>query len=129
MAAIVFLLALSPHLVWLFHNDFSSLRWAESFVDDRVSHRAHVLTYLGQHLGLVAFCLLGVVISLIPWRLRAGPIDAPPPDDRLHILIIAAALIGGPALMGLAFNVFLKPDWGNPFFSWCHSVFFRWCPV
>jgi hypothetical protein len=56
------------------------------------------------------------VISLIPWRLRAGPIDAPPPTDRLHILIIAAVLMGGPALMGLAFNVFLKPDWGNPFF-------------
>jgi hypothetical protein len=74
------------------------------------------LTYLGQHFGLVGFCLVGAVISLIPWRLRAGPIDAPPPTDRLHILIIAAVLMGGPALMGLAFNVFLKPDWGNPFF-------------
>jgi 4-amino-4-deoxy-L-arabinose transferase-like glycosyltransferase len=115
VAAITYLLALSPHLVWLVHNDFSSLRWAESFVD-RVPHRAHVLTYLGQHFGLVGFCLVGAVISLIPWRLRAGPIDAPPPADRLHILIITAVLIGGPALMGLAFNVFLKPDWGNPFF-------------
>jgi len=115
VAVITYLLALSPHLGWLVHNDFSSLRWAESFVD-RVSHRAHVLTYLGQHFGLVGFCLVGAVISLIPWRLRAGPIDAPPPTDRLHILIIAAALMGGPALMGLAFNVFLKPDWGNPFF-------------
>ena len=115
VAVITYLLALSPHLGWLVHNDFSSLRWAESFVD-RVSHRAHVLTYLGQHFGLVGFCLVGAVISLIPWRLRAGPIDAPPPTDRLHILIIAAVLMGGPALMGLAFNVFLKPDWGNPFF-------------
>jgi Dolichyl-phosphate-mannose-protein mannosyltransferase len=115
VAVVVFLVALSPHLVWLSHNDFSSLHWAESLVD-RVSHRAHVLTYLGQHFGLVAFCLVGGAISLIPWRRRAGPIDAPPPTDRLHILIIAAALIGGPALMGLALNVFLKPDWGNPFF-------------
>ena len=114
-AAVVYLLALSPHILWLIHNDFSSLRWAESFVD-QVSHRAHVATYLGQHFGLVAFCLLGAAIALLPWRWRAGPIDAPPPTDRLLILIIAAALIGGPALIGLAFNVFLKPDWGNPFF-------------
>ena len=112
---VVGLVALSPHVVFLFRNDFSSLRWAESFVE-HVSHRAHVLTYLGQHFGLVAFCLLGGAISLIPWRWRSGPIDALQPNGRLHILIIAAALIGGPALMGLAFNVFLKPDWGNPFF-------------
>jgi len=115
VAVVVYLLALSPHILWLIHNDFSSLRWAESFVD-QVSHRAHVATYLGQHFGLVAFCLLGAAIALLPWRWRAGPIDAPPPTDRLLILIIAAALIGGPALIGLAFNVFLKPDWGNPFF-------------
>jgi 4-amino-4-deoxy-L-arabinose transferase-like glycosyltransferase len=115
VAVAVGLVALSPHVVFLFRNDFSSLRWAESFVD-HVSHRAHVLTYLGQHFGLVAFCLLGGAISLIPWRWRSGPIDAPEPNGRLHILIIAAALIGGPALMGLALNVFLKPDWGNPFF-------------
>jgi Dolichyl-phosphate-mannose-protein mannosyltransferase len=114
-ALVAYVLALSPHLIWLFHNDFSSLRWAESFVD-RVSHRAHILTYLGQQFGLVAFCLLGAAISLIPWRRRAGPIDAPPPTARLHIIVIATALIGGPALMGLAFNVFLKPDWGNSFF-------------
>jgi 4-amino-4-deoxy-L-arabinose transferase-like glycosyltransferase len=115
VALIVGLVALSPHLIWLFHNDFSSLRWAEGFVD-RVPHRTHVLTYLGQHFGLVAFCLVGGAISLIPWRWRVGPIDAPPPTGRLHLLVIAAVLIGGPALLGLAFNVFLKPDWGNPFF-------------
>jgi 4-amino-4-deoxy-L-arabinose transferase-like glycosyltransferase len=115
VAVVVYLLALSPHLIWLFHHDFSSLRWAEGFVD-HVSHRAHVLTYLGQHFGLVALCLVGAVIALIPWRRRAGPIDAPLPTARLHIIVIAAVLIGGPVLMGLAFNVFLKPDWGNPFF-------------
>ena len=127
VAVVVFLVALSPHLVWLLHNDFSSVHWAESLVD-RVSHRAHVLTYLGQHFGLVAFCLVGGAISLIPWRRRAGPIDAPP-TDRLHILIIAAALIGGPALMGLALNVFLKPDWAIPSSSWCRSSSFRSCPA
>ena len=71
VAAIVYVLALSPHIIWLVHNDFSSLRWAEGFVGE-VSHRAHVATYLGQHFGLLGFCLVGAAIALWPWRWRAA---------------------------------------------------------
>ena len=115
VAAIVYVLALSPHIIWLVHNDFSSLRWAEGFVGE-VSHRAHVATYLGQHFGLLGFCLVGAAIALWPWRWRAAHSDAPFAGERPLVLIIAAALVFGPALVGLLFNVFLKPDWGNPFF-------------
>lgn len=114
-AAIVYLLALSPHIIWLTHNDFTSLRWAESFAD-QVSRRAQVTTYLGQHFALLAFCLIGPAIALWPWRWRAAHKDAPYPGERPLVLIIAGVLVFGPALAGLVFNVFLKPDWGNPFF-------------
>jgi 4-amino-4-deoxy-L-arabinose transferase-like glycosyltransferase len=115
VAAIVYLLALSPHVFWLVHNDFSSLRWAEGFVGE-VSHRAHVATYLGQHFALLAFCLVGAAIALWPWRWRPGQNDAPFAGERPLVLIIAGVLVFGPAFVGLVFNVFLKPDWGNPFF-------------
>jgi hypothetical protein len=49
-----FLVALSPHVVWLINNEFSSLRWAGGFVGE-VSHRAYVAIYLGHHFALLAF--------------------------------------------------------------------------
>jgi 4-amino-4-deoxy-L-arabinose transferase-like glycosyltransferase len=115
VAVMVCLLAISPHIVWLVHNDFSTLRWASSVVSE-VSHRAHVLTYLGQHFALLAFCLIVPAIALWPWRRRLARSDAPFPGERSLVLIIAGVLVGGPVLAALAFNVFLKPDWGNQFF-------------
>ena len=115
VATAVFLVALSPHVVWLINNDFSSLRWAGGFVGE-VSHRVHVAVYLGQHFGLLAFCLVAAAIALWPWRWRVGDGDAPVADERSLVLVIAGVLVFGPAIVGLVFNVFLKPDWGNSFF-------------
>lgn len=115
IATAVSLVTLSPHIVWLINNDFSSLRWAGGFVGD-VSHRAHVAMYLGQHFALLVFCAVGAAIALWPWRWRIGYSDAPFVDARPLVLIIAGVLVFGPAILGLIFNVFLKPDWGNSFF-------------
>lgn len=115
IAVIVFLLALTPHVVWLIHNHFSTLRWADGFIGN-VSYRGHVAVYLGQHFGLLAFCLIVPAIALWPWRLRRRRNEAPHPGERALILIITAVLVGGPALAGLMLNVSLKPDWGNPLF-------------
>jgi 4-amino-4-deoxy-L-arabinose transferase-like glycosyltransferase len=115
VAVIVYLLAISPHVVWLVHNDFSSLRWASGFVSE-VSHRAHVATYLGQHFGLLAFCLIVPAIALWPWRWQSAHSDAPFAGEKSLVLIIAGVLVAGPVFVGLVFNVFLKPDWGNQFF-------------
>lgn len=115
VAAIVYLLALSPHVLWLVHNDFSTLRWATGFVSE-ASHRAHVLTYLGQHFALLAFCLIVPAIALWPWRWRSAPSGVPFPGERSLVWTIAGVLVAGPVFVGLAFNVFLKPDWGNQFF-------------
>jgi 4-amino-4-deoxy-L-arabinose transferase-like glycosyltransferase len=115
VAAMVYLLALSPHVVWLIHNNFSSLRWAGGFIGEG-TRNSHVAIYLGQHFALLAFCLVGAAIALWPWRWRAPPNDRPFADERSLVLIIAAVLVGGPVIAGVAFNVSLKVDWGNPFF-------------
>lgn len=115
VALVVYLAALTPHLIWLAHNDFSTLRWASGFVGG-VSYRSKVLPYLGQHFGLLAFCLIAPAIALWPWRWGAAHRNAPFAAERPLVLIIAAVLVFAPAVIGLLFNVLLKPDWGNPFF-------------
>ena len=115
VAAIVYVLALSPHIIWLVHNDFSSLRWAEGFVGE-VSHRAHVATYLGQHFGLLAFCLVGAAIALWPWRWRAAHSDAPFAGERPLVLIIAAALVFGPASCRTRLQCFPETGLGQSVF-------------
>ena len=115
VALVVYLAALTPHLVWLVHNNFSTLRWASGFVGE-ASYRAKVAPFLGHHFGLLAFCLVAPAIALWPWRWRPGHGEGPIAGERLLVLTITAVLVGGPALVGLAFNVLLKPDWGNPLF-------------
>jgi 4-amino-4-deoxy-L-arabinose transferase-like glycosyltransferase len=107
VATAVFLVALSPHVVWLINNDFSSLRWAGGFVGE-VSHRAHVAVYLGQHFGLLAFCLVAAAIALWPWRWRVGDGDAPVADERSLVLVIAGVLVFGPSKARLGQLVLLS---------------------
>jgi 4-amino-4-deoxy-L-arabinose transferase-like glycosyltransferase len=115
VAAIVYVLALTPHFVWLVDNGFSSLRWAGGFVGG-ASDRPNAASYLGQHFALLALCPVGAAIALWPWRLRAVHEKAPFAGERPLVLIVAGVLVAGPVVMALLFNIFLKPDWGNPFF-------------
>jgi 4-amino-4-deoxy-L-arabinose transferase-like glycosyltransferase len=115
VAAIVYVPALTPHIVWLINNNFSSLRWAGGYIGG-VSYWPNVAMYLGQHFALLAFCLVGAAIALWPWRLRAVHKEAPFGGERPLVLIVAGVLVGGPVVMALLFNVSLKLDWGNPLF-------------
>jgi hypothetical protein len=106
-----------------------------TFAARRLAHQQRVLiTALGRRLrrrsippGLCGhvsrspfrvarFCPVAPAIALWPWRWRVGDGDAPVADERSLVLVIAGVLVFGPAIVGLVFNVFLKPDWGNSFF-------------
>jgi hypothetical protein len=106
-----------------------------TFAARRLAHQQRVLiTALGRRLrrrsippGLCGhisrspfrvarFCPVAPAIALWPWRWRVGDGDAPVADERSLVLVIAGVLVFGPAIGGLVFNVFLKPDWGNSFF-------------
>ena len=66
---------------------------------------------------MLAFCLIVPTIALWPWRWRSSAVnDAPFAGEKSLVLIIAGVLVVGPVVVGLAFNVFLKHDWGNQFF-------------
>jgi 4-amino-4-deoxy-L-arabinose transferase-like glycosyltransferase len=115
VAAAVYLLALSPHIIWLVHNNFSSLRWAGGFIGEG-TRSSHIAIYLGQHFALLAFCLVAPAIALWPWRLRVGRNDAAVAGARPLVLVITGVLLAGPLIAALALSVSLKIDWGNPFF-------------
>jgi 4-amino-4-deoxy-L-arabinose transferase-like glycosyltransferase len=113
-AVIVFALALIPHVFWLVNNHFSTLHWVDSLVEYRWNSFS-IVNYLGQHFGLLAFCLVGPAIGLWPWRFRqiAEPTGA---AERRIVAIVAAVLVFGPVLMALARHVSLQLGWGNSLF-------------
>ena len=114
-AVIVLVLAVIPHVLWLAHNDFSTLRWIGSHVGSQW-RASSISDYLGQHFGFLAFCLVGAAVALWPWRFRKA-IGAPPAsEDRAIVAIVAAILVFGPALLALALKVPMQLYWGDSLF-------------
>jgi 4-amino-4-deoxy-L-arabinose transferase-like glycosyltransferase len=113
-AIIVLVLAVIPHLVWLLHNDFSTLHWVDSLVGNRWNSFS-IVSYLGQQSVLLAFCLIGPVIALWPWRVRKAT-AAPHPAQRAIVTIVAIVLVFGPVLLALVRHVSLQLGWGNSLF-------------
>jgi 4-amino-4-deoxy-L-arabinose transferase-like glycosyltransferase len=112
---VVFVLAVIPHLVWLAHNDFSTLRWVDSLVG-YAWRPLSVVSYLGHQFGLLAFCFVGAAIALWPWRFRKVAEPAPHPNDRVIVAVAAIVLVFAPVLLALTFHVLPTLDRGNPLF-------------
>jgi 4-amino-4-deoxy-L-arabinose transferase-like glycosyltransferase len=113
-AIVVFVLAIIPHGVWLANNDFSTLLWVDSHVENRWNSFS-IVSYLGQQFGLLAFCLVGAAIALWPWRLRKVT-EPPRTAARAIVAIVATVLVLGPVLAALARHVSLQLGWGNSLF-------------
>ena len=114
-AVIAFVLAVAPHVFWLAGNDFSTLRWLDSHIAFQWRPTS-IGVYLGQHFGLLAFCLVGAAIALWPWRFR-NAIGAPPAsEERAIVAIVALVLVCGPVLLALALKVTMALYWGDCLF-------------
>src|SRR5262249_52652071 len=67
----VFLIGISPHLVWLVRHDFPPLHW----VGEQLNTGTRLLdawNIVGHQMGLVAIPLVGAALALLPWRLRGA---------------------------------------------------------
>jgi 4-amino-4-deoxy-L-arabinose transferase-like glycosyltransferase len=113
-AAVVFLLALTPHVLWLIKWNFPTLQWASSLAEQPGSP-LQTLDYLGHHVALVAIPILAGALLLWPWRkpLNAAAVRNP---DAFLVLIVSAVLVLMPPLAALALGSYLRLDWGNPLF-------------
>src|SRR5262249_49152464 len=111
VALLVFLIVLSPHLVWLVQHDFPPLHWAGRQIGTETKFK-DTWRMIRHQTGLVAISVLVAALALLPWRTR-------PPARKpaaVLVLIIAAVLVFVPTLAAIPLHVKLKDEWGDALF-------------
>ena len=112
-----------PHLIWLRSVDFVPLTYAGDVYGhpSRALSAQLVLGYVEHNAGLLAVPVLLGLLALV-WRSRfaaiwsRGPNPAVNVAQALNVWIIQIIVAVGPPLGGLAFNVYMKTDWGISLF-------------
>ncbi len=114
VAAIVYLIALTPHLLWLIKWNYPTLHWASSLAEQPGS-ALHTLEYLGHHFALIAIPVVAGAALLWPWR-RAVAAFARREPDAVLVVVISTVLVFTPPVAALVMGSYLRLDWGNPLF-------------
>ena len=114
VAAIVYALALTPHIVWLVKWNYPTLQWASSLAAERGSV-LRTLEYLGHHFALLAIPVVVGAALLWPWRRAVNAFARREPDAFL-VLVISTVLVFTPPVAALVMGSYLRLDWGNPLF-------------
>jgi len=111
----VYLIAVSPHIIWLLEHDFASIRFAGHYVGNQPQIWRHVRDYVLQQALLLIFPIAFAAIALWPWRFTTL---APPRRDQQFLLIVTVAVLTlGPLVAFFVFGIAPTVDWGNPFFA------------
>jgi 4-amino-4-deoxy-L-arabinose transferase-like glycosyltransferase len=114
IAALVYLVALAPHVLWLIKWNYPTLQWASSLAEQPGSV-AHTLEYLAHHFALVAIPVAVGAALILPWRRVSNEIAARQPDAFL-VLVISTVLVSLAPAAALVMGSYLRLDWGNPLF-------------
>ncbi|CCD87633.1 Conserved hypothetical protein; putative membrane protein [Bradyrhizobium sp. ORS 285] len=124
VAIATMLLAMVPHLVWLWQVHFVPLTYAGDVysLSDRGRAAGLVLGYVGHNLALLALpvALAALVLAWPPrfafhnWR--RGPNPGVNRSQALNVWWVQAIVAVGPPLGGLAFTIYMKTDWGISLF-------------
>lgn len=129
------LVAMMPHLVWLYQADFAPLTYAGDVysLSDRALVAQLVAGYAVHNLALLALpvALAGLAMVLVPpWRrlLARAPLSIVTRawsrgtnpgvnvSQALNVWLIQSIVAVGPPLGALAFTVYMKTDWGISLF-------------
>ncbi|SDT36446.1 glycosyltransferase family 39 protein [Bradyrhizobium canariense] len=126
VAIATLVVAMLPHLWWLKEVDFAPLTYAGDVyaITSRALCVELVLGYIGHNLGLLAVPVLLAAVALAwrhPLTLRArawasGANSGVNLSQALNVWIIQIVVAIGPPLGALAFNIYLKTDWGISLF-------------
>lgn len=128
-------MAMLPHAIWLMQVDFVPLTYAGNTytISDRALTRDLVLGYIGHNAALLALPVALASLALGWWPGRIGALISHPRGwvthawsrgrnsgvwlpQALNVWIVQAIVALGPPLGALAFNVYLKTDWGISLF-------------
>jgi len=115
MAVLVFLVVLSPHLVWLVQHDFPPLHWAGTQLDT-VNTLKDIWNLLAHQTGLVAIPVVCAALTLLPWRTEPVAQRAARKPGAILVLVVAAVLVFLPTLLAIPLHVRLKIEWGDALF-------------
>jgi 4-amino-4-deoxy-L-arabinose transferase-like glycosyltransferase len=114
VAAVVYCVAVTPHVLWLVKWNYPTLQWASSLAGERGSV-LRTLDYLGHHFALIAIPVVFGAALLWPWRRVLNGFAARQPDAFL-ILVVSTVLVFTPPIAALVLGSYLRLDWGNPLF-------------
>src|ERR1700710_508987 len=128
VAIVTVAVAMLPHLVWLREVNFVPLTYAGEVygVSDRTENMQRVLGYVGHNFALLALPL-ALAWAQRWWRSRRQPSlfarvwsggrnSGVNLSQARNVWLIQAIVAAGPPLGGLAFNVYMKTDWGISLF-------------
>jgi len=127
VAAAVYLVALTPHVLWLIKWDYPTLQWASSLAEQPGSVR-HTLGYLGHHFALVGIPVVIGAALLWPWRRALNAFGVRQPDAFL-VLVISTMLVFLAPAAALVMGSYLRLDWGNPLFLLVPLTFLVLAPL
>lgn len=114
-AAAVYLISLTPHLLWLVERDYPSVRWAGDQVG-RDNTLGSVLQYLSEQSVWYWMPCTAALLALWPIRWRAAAKARPMASDAFLVTVICIVLVAVPVLLAVPLHILLKGNWGNPFF-------------
>ncbi|GLH80809.1 hypothetical protein SSBR45G_57180 [Bradyrhizobium sp. SSBR45G] len=124
VAIATMLVAMIPHLVWLWSVDFVTVTYAGDVytLSDRGRAAELVMGYVGHNAALLALpvALAALVLAWPPrfafdnWR--RGPNPGVNGSQALNVWLVQAIVAVGPPLGGLALTIYMKTDWGISLF-------------
>jgi 4-amino-4-deoxy-L-arabinose transferase-like glycosyltransferase len=130
VAIATMVVALIPHLFWLKQVDFTPLTYAGDVysISNRALNLELVLGYIGHNIALLAACVALAALALA-WSALVrrpstlftrnwsrGPNSGVNFPQALNIWIIQIIVALGPPLGAVAFEVYMKTDWGISLF-------------
>ena len=112
VVAAVFVLLVSPHLLWLVKWDFAPFHWLGSHVGGETA-LSQMLAYLRQNVAMISLPLLVAAIAMFPWRQKPPQIGSQIGNDGLAVILVAVVLVVVPLVGAMAIDLRLKPQWGE----------------
>lgn len=118
LAVLIAFAMFAPHVAWVFHHQFSTLRYASTTALqlDAAGRVRKLLSFTAVHLRML-LPVLGAMLALAAWQ-RAAPVAAVPEDAATPRVRRAwlFGLLGFPlavlVVMCLVFGVRLQDHWG-----------------
>jgi len=118
LAVLVALALFAPHVVWMIHNDFVTIRYGldrSANLGSWINHLEYPVLFLLSQLGR----LLPVFFILTPltaWRWRVRPV-ADPERDRNFLLMMVFGPVVLLLLVSLLSGKLLREIWGSPLWT------------